>query len=788
MPAKVNKINLAGFRGATAPVKINFDTTKPVTLIFGENGTGKSTIADAFDFVCNAGFGSLEDRSFSGQSKTHVAAIGQGPQNLQVALSTSKGDFTAALGKAGPTVSPASGCPDARILRRSNILQMLNAQPKQRFEALKSFITVPGIENSENALRAACDGVKKSLEASTLAYTQAESELKKLWTAEGTPGESAFIWAKSEANKDIEALRSSVEAIDAITEIFRSSEDALESLDDALEKLTQAGVEQAKSEKEQKEIEARQPKVDAALLKLLQDARSFVAARKPDQCPVCEQKITSAALVGRMDARISGMSQLSLAVNAVSKKKQGVEGAEAVVTQMRKKCLKQIRGLAGSLKSCGLEEVTNMKISWHEFGGLTDSTEDSAKIEQEARGFWKIASQCRQTLSARKLADQKSINQRNAIKGHIETHEEKLKTAKELISLSDKLKKALEIVSQERKGYVEGVLGAISGEVERLYTTLHPGEGIGKVRFYLKPKAIGSLELDAQFQNVADIPPQAYYSESHLDTLGICVFLALAKHFKKEDTIVVLDDVVTSVDGQHLDRFMKLLHDEALQFNQVIVTTHYRPWRDRYRWAKGPTANTQVIELGPWTLQNGLQAGHFVTAVTELKDDLSKASLDRQAMASKAGIVLESLLDFITLKYRCSVPRNVRNEYTLGDLTHSIDSKLAKVLLCRKPGVAGSEKSNIYLKPIIDAATSAEWIRNCVGCHLHALGSEVPDIDVRNFAQSVLVLAETLICQSCGTLATRRPSGSFWQCSCGELELHPLVCPGADPRTVDDET
>jgi hypothetical protein len=788
MPAKVNKISLTGFRGATAPVEIIFDTTKPVTLIFGENGTGKSTIADAFDFVCNAGFGSLEDRSFSGQTKTHVAAIGQGPKDLLVALSTSKGDFTAGLGKAGPSVSPASGCPDARILRRSNILQMLNAQPKQRFEALKSFIAVPGIEKSENALRVACDGVGKDLDESTRAYTQAESELEKLWTAEGTPGESAFIWAKSEAKKDIKALKRSVESIDAISEHFRGGEEALKSLDDTLEKLNQARAEQVKAENEQKEVEATQPKVDAALLRLLQDARSFVAAQKPDQCPVCEQEIAPAALVGRIDARISGMRELSSAVAAVTKKKQGVEGTEAVVTQMRKIFLKRMRELARALQSCGLEEVGNLKIEWHDFRGLTDSAEDSAKIEQESRGFWKIALPCRQTLSARRLADQKSINQRNALKGHIETHEEKLRMAKELVGLSDRLKKALEIVSQERKRYVEGVLGAISDEVERLYTTLHPGEGIGKVRFYLKPKAIGSLELDAQFQSATDIPPQAYYSESHLDTLGICVFLALAKHFKKEDTIVVLDDVVTSVDGQHLDRFMKLLHEEARHFNQVIVTTHYRPWRDRYRWAKGPTASTQVIELGPWTLQNGLQAGHFVTAVAELKTALGNSTFDRQTLASKAGIVLESLLDFITLKFRCLVPHNARNEYTLGDLTKGIDSKLAKVLCCKKPSGTGSEKSDVYLKPLIEAATTAEWIRNCVGCHLHALGSEVSDVDVRNFAQGVLALAETLICDACGGLTTRRPSGSFWQCTCGKLELHPLVCPGADSRTVDDET
>jgi hypothetical protein len=156
-------------------------------------------------------------------------------------------------------------------------------------------------------------------------------------------------------------------------------------------------------------------------------------------------------------------------------------------------------------------------------------------------------------------------------------------------------------------------------------------------------------------------------------------------------------------------------------------------------------------------------------------------------VASKAGIVLESLLDFLTLKYRCSVPRNARNEYSLGDLASGIDAKLAKTLCCRFPSGSNDEKVEFALKPLIDAATSAHWIRNCVGCHLHELGSEISDSDVRVFGQGVIALADGLICTSCGALPSRRPSGSHWQCTCGNLELHPLVKPGADPRTVADE-
>ena len=236
-----------------------------------------------------------------------------------------------------------------------------------------------------------------------------------------------------------------------------------------------------------------------------------------------------------------------------------------------------------------------------------------------------------------------------------------------------------------------------------------------------------------------------------------------------------------------LDRFMSLLHQEARDFSQFIVTTHYRPWRDRYRWAKGPTANTQLIELGPWTLQNGLHVGEFRGAIEELRSALKQGQFDRQAAASKAGIILESLLDFLTLKYRCRVPRNARNEYTLGDLAQGIDSRLGKELRSRKSPTKGAAKTEMLLKPFVESAMAQHWVRNVVGSHFSSLGSEVTDGEVRKFCEDVLGLAGVLICPCCGTLPTRRPSGSYWQCHCGDLELYPLIYPGADPGSVDDE-
>lgn len=790
MSKKINKITMTGFRGATLPTEIPFDTSKAVTLIFGENGTGKSTIADAFAFICNRSYGSIENYSLGlgEQPKKHMASLGGSASDLKVSLSCASSTWTATLTKEGPVVSPADGCPNAHILHRKSILKLIEAQPKQRYDAVKTFIAVPGIEKSESALREAFKTTETGYTEAVRALEQANHGIESLWAAEGKPGKTAIEWGKKEAERNADQLQARVTALTSIENAFQSLEVASSGLTTATTDYNSANEVVLTAEAQQRDAEKAFAYGSSQLVQILKEAKEYISD-KGDlyQCPVCEKNIERADLLGRLDLRINEMQRIVELASLTMNAREAADKKKTLLEEAQKVFCEQSRALAGLLKSTAIPEIQEIGIEWTAFHSLLTYEKPSETIEQQGRQFSSLTTPCRKPLLLKKDKDQKSINQHNAIEGHIDTLREKLVAAENEERLLNKLKAALEILTRQRKSYVETILENISDEVQTIYTRLHPGEGIGEVRFFLKPNAIGSLEFDASFQNKSNLPPQAYYSESHLDTLGICVFLALANRFKNEDTVIVLDDVLTSIDGPHLDRFMGLLHDQASCFNQVIVTTHYRPWRDRYRWAKGPTASTQVIELGPWTLQNGMRTGEFLSAIAELRECVKATKLDRQIVASKAGIVLESLLDFLTLKYRCKVPRNTRNEYTLGDLSIAIDSKLGKELRTIKSNISDGGRKETFLRPLIEACTSEQWIRNSVGCHFTALGSEVSDPDVRSFCKAVLALSDEIVCGSCSMLPTRRPSGSNWQCSCGQLMLFPLVYPGSDPGTVDDE-
>ena len=163
MPSRIEYIEMNGFRGASNPIRIEFDKTKPAVLIFGENGTGKSTIVDAIDFVCNECFGSLEERSVPTRKDRYMPTLGTDKSRLSVKLGFNAQEWTTILKTSNrpETKGPASK-PNARILKRSQILEIVNGQPKERFNAIKSFIQVPICEGSETALRDAYKTTKKN--------------------------------------------------------------------------------------------------------------------------------------------------------------------------------------------------------------------------------------------------------------------------------------------------------------------------------------------------------------------------------------------------------------------------------------------------------------------------------------------------------------------------------------------------------------------------------------------------------------------------------------------------
>ncbi len=210
---RLNKLVLKSIRGATTRCELPFDPNKKITMIFGENGSGKSTIVDAFSFLCRQEFGSLVDRS--GASADYFTSVGSRRTELLVELHSEGTVWTARLqGRAGISVQPDTSVPDAHILRRARILRLVELQPAKRFEELATYINISGVERSEASLREEIIRTDKKLVEEGRDFNSATETINSLWADQGRKNGNAQAWAETERNKDLSVLNATVVAID----------------------------------------------------------------------------------------------------------------------------------------------------------------------------------------------------------------------------------------------------------------------------------------------------------------------------------------------------------------------------------------------------------------------------------------------------------------------------------------------------------------------------------------------------------------------------------------------
>jgi hypothetical protein len=256
--------------------------------------------------------------------------------------------------------------------------------------------------------------------------------------------------------------------------------------------------------------------------------------------------------------------------------------------------------------------------------------------------------------------------------------------------------------------------------------------------------------------------------------------LALAKLEGPTETILVLDDILASVDEPHVDRLVGLLYAEGQNFRHCVLTTHYRPWREKLRWGFLNNAECHFVELDRWSATAGVALLGSIPELELLRAALKAIPLDRQLVASKAGYVLEAALDFLTQLYECKVPRRAGARYTIGDLMSGLGGKLRGALRVEVCSGRDGEGKPIFkgesLTGLIKQLDDMFGARNLLGAHFSELGMHFSDDDATRFGVLVVELMDHLTHPDEGW-PNRNKSGSHWATSGDSRRLHPLVRP-----------
>lgn len=762
MTTALLQLELDKFRGASVPLTINFDKGRPSVLIFGENGTGKSTIVDAIDFVANKHHGSLEHRSLDGLSKVEsLRCIGSTAADVSVRLTTAAGTWTGGIDKKQITRTGPAEAPVVRVLRRPGLNRLMEAQPQQRYEVLQRFVGAEAIERSEAALDKLAKGWESESASAVTNISRTTEQLRPIAESAGASSEDPIGWARGELDQQVADVEKDVESISCLIASLDKLRLASSQLATAKEQQAKSSGARLAAEQAVRDLEGEQ---DGAsdLIDVLQKARDYVGKRPEPACPVCTQGVNPTELLNLLDERLFAAKNLADLTH---------ERAKCVRAEVAANQTVETQTSAFTQSMAAVQEVESEAV-------VINAVKSLCVPKDEEPDLGEIESQCQvvvDALNAGREAKRAVIARRKTLEVLVRQYDDAVAAYSVSNKLAVRARKLHDLVKAKRHDYSQTILDSISDEADRLYEMIHPGEGLGGSKLSMVRR--NSIEQKAKFAG-QEVVPGAFYSESHLDTLGFCVWVAIAKLESPENTVVVLDDVFTSVDLEHLRRITNVIGDMVDSFAQVIIVTHSRRWHDYYRLNQGGSPTIELRELFRPHGALGIQIAGTTLPVGHLAQKLQEQPLDRQSVASMAGILLEAMLDRLCFLYGISLPRNAVNRWTLGHYLSAMSSKHVKKLAFERVCPEGKTDCKVKtpyesIGPLYEEQGLLGLVRNQVGAHFNLDGADIPNADVVAFAASVLDLSASLSCPWCGGIPEKRDTDAY-RCGCKATRLKPL--------------
>lgn len=337
--------------------------------------------------------------------------------------------------------------------------------------------------------------------------------------------------------------------------------------------------------------------------------------------------------------------------------------------------------------------------------------------------------------------------------------ENEISTTKELIAFINEVENG---VRNEIRTRAVAVVKNISSDIGLMWKILHPGEPIDDIQVYL-PENDKAIDISLRFHGKNQGSPRLTLSEGYRNSLGLCIFLALAKHDTRQDRPLFLDDVVISLDRNHRGMVAQLLEDQFAE-RQVIIFTHDRDWFAELRLQLAQKRWGFKTLLPYQTPDIGIRWSHKTTTFDDarglLADRPDSAGNDaRKIMDTELSLIAEKLE--LRLTYKRSTGNDNRTAYEflerfLADGKNCFQNKVDGKFVCYIDGLDLLDKSKQLL---------ATWGNKASHSY------DVSNVEAMTLIETCERALNAFRCAGCKTsLWSKRSSNGEWiECQCGIL-------------------
>ena len=679
-------------------------------VILGANGKGKSALVDGIEFVFSgqvARFTGTGTGSISHDDAVKHVKSGGDPE-VTLSLSPSNGEISRKLSSntvqvtdREPVVEFLNQHPnvDGFILRRAKILDFICDQDADRYQKFVQLLGISKIDTLQRRFVSAEQQTNSNLDSVNRIYrtklavfndpanrfypsdlTQIFiriSEMIKLFDLDEPES-----WADMEAKLDLlkeKRPQANNEKIDVLTR-------ALVSIETPLSSISDEDIQNANNLRE-KFSKLADTTLDAPRSKVIKEGEDYLASHGDEtQCPLCEAPFLQSLedLLARLKIRKEALQELHEAESSRTAILDRIKQyADSVALQLKNDLQHSELFKPDTKSALRNARATAIRFSRLIARASNDDFNKNLALPDNLSDISDIRSALAVTLNAQKkeLVSSDSIKLEIAI-ALIErgiASWEGINGAEVAVTKAREVHRRAVIANNafndSRETAIQHVFNQISDTVLDYYKRLHDLEGAGEksecTAIELKSTsraAAGGLRLAIQFLGLANSKdPRAYLSEGHLDSLGLCIFLAAVRIFNPSGTLLVLDDVLTSIDKEHRRRVGELLLSEFQDF-QVILTTHDEHWHDLListARAFGAQDKWRYIKLEDWSIDTGPTLSIVKSSWSFIDENLTEAKY--RNLGGPFRHVIEDFLKRTAVKIELKVKFKVDGKYTAGD-------------------------------------------------------------------------------------------------------------------------
>jgi len=773
MKTKINTIAISGFRGVKRDATL--DLNGKSVLLYGDNGTGKSTITDAIEWFYFDKVKHLSNEEIGRDGKealrnTFIEDTEPASINIDFSSNNISNNKTLNVKKGKLVVENSNGDNDFLeyieksqgeniLLRYQDLSHFVESTKtdklkyfsdiigfsevtkvkdviRKSFNAIKSEIKNGGYENQiQGQQRTLLENIEENIYTETRLFDKINELIKPLNTGISV---SNF----SDIDTVIEKIKKPADT--QIVEKLAFLQKSKDLLTNTKSEVKIINEQYSKYFNEYsilfEDVESLKQKVFEDLLKSGKHILSQSYFTE-NNCPLCLQEKNKQELLNEIERRLSDIEVSSKKLKAFDNlKNETKEFVDRRITKVNsilqekliqdekqlelKKSLEHIKN-----KLTSIIEETNVKL----LSGKTLKNPESINLlDADFDYLTALESQI------------KSIND-GLKKDNVSDIRVKIEFAKnsfnQILQLNTKLKKlntqkdSIEIIynafTKKQKEGLESFLSKFSSQINEYYQFMNTDEAFKDIKIVPiedeEEEELKGITIQFSFNGQEVRPLQKYLSESHLNCYGLAFFLA-SVGANKENNFIILDDIISSFDTTHRKRFADLIFEKFSDF-QIILLTHESEW---YKYISVLAKNNGwLLSRINWSEEAGT---HFEEAPLNIRERIVRniAANKEVNLGNDIRVYLEYLLKEIAfnLEVRVKYLPNETNEKRMAP--ELLDALISKI-----------EKGN---KTIIQRTKNSNIIGNLLSHYNASFNAKVGDL--KAFWKDVLELERIFICEN----------------------------------------